>query len=133
MLERFLVFSCLVVTLLCAGCATMMPGGGGVMPGIITNYTVTPGDLANFDQRYAAYPDSFEILEEVEGTSTNVNILGLVSTGNGGYIEALENAKLKAKADGLINCSADIHTSGFFGLYSQSKTRVKGIAIKLKR
>lgn len=132
MSKNLWILFCLLSSLLFISCATTMPGGGGVFPGFIMNQTVTPGDLANYDQRYAAYPDSFEILGEVEGTSSNTNILGLFSVGNGGYIEALEDAKSKAGADGIINCTADVHSFGVLGLFSKSTTRVKGIAVKLK-
>ncbi len=126
------VFFCLLSPLFFISCAATMPGGGGVFPGFVINYTAIPGDLANYDQRYTAYPDSFRILGEVEGKSSNTNILGLFSVGNGGYIDALEDAKAKAGADAIINCTADVHSSGALGLFSKSTTIVKGIAIKLK-
>ena len=117
--------------LLCSSCATIMPASGSVSPGILLNATVVPGQLT-IDQVYAAYPDSFEVLGLVEGSSNASNLLGLVSFGDASYRKAIENAKTKADADGLINCVADIQSSSFLVLYSTSKTVVRGLAIKRK-
>jgi len=122
----------LCVGLLFVGCATTMPGGGNVMPGALVNATTVPGSLANFDQRYAAYPDSFELVGHIEGSSGNLNILGIISIGNGGYNGAIEDAIYSSGADGIINCSGDVHALGVLGLFASSRTIVKGIGIKLK-
>jgi hypothetical protein len=112
------------------GCyAVNMPGPGGVIPGALVNVTTIPGDLTD-DEVYAAYPDSFIVVGMVEGTSMASNVLGLVSFGDGGYLKAITNAKAKAGADGLINCVADVKTTSFLMLYSQSTTVVRGLAIK---
>lgn len=132
MIKYLMVMLCLVVALVFLGCASSMPGAGGVFPGSLINATMVPGDLANIDQRYAAYPDSFQILGEVEGKSSNINVLSIISIGNGGYIPALEDARSKVGADGIINCSGDVKSFGILGLFSTSTTTVKGIAIKLK-
>ena len=120
------------LALVIMGCAATMPGPGHVLPGGLINVTVVPGSLANFDQRYAAFPDSFEIVGEVEGTSSNFNILGLFSFGNGGYIPAVQNALSVSGADGIINCMADIKSVSALSIFASSKTTVRGIGIKLK-
>lgn len=133
-LGRKLLTSVLVVMLLVfVGCsATTMPGLGGVTPGLLINSTTVPGDLTA-DVLYAAYPDSFVVLGMVEGTSSSTNILGLFSFGDGGYLSAIEDAMYKAEADGLINCTADVRASSFFMLFAESKTVVRGLAIKHKK
>lgn len=127
LLLGFFALSALIVS----GCAAIMPASGSVSPGILLNTTIVPGQLT-IDQIYAAYPDSFEVLGLVEGSSNASNVLGLVSFGDSSYRKAIENAKAKADADGLINCVADIQASSFLVLFSTSKTVVRGLAIKRK-
>ena len=132
MYKGFWILSLLAISMIGLSCAGNVSGPGNVRPGGLINVTVTPGDLANIDQRYAAYPDSFQVIGGIEGTSSNVNIFVLFSFGNGGYITALENAKQSYGADGIINSSADIKSTGVLGIFSSSKTVVKGIGIKFK-
>lgn len=137
MLKRLLNFSLLVAVVgslaILPGCfAVNMPGPGGVMPGILANVSTVPGDLTA-DQLYVANPDLFEVIGMVEGESGSSNVLGLVSFGDGGYRAAIEDAKSKANADGLINCVGDVKGTSFLGIYSASKTVVRGLAIKRKK
>jgi hypothetical protein len=129
MIMGVLIFATLAIIM---GCATTMPGGGNVTPGALVNATTVPGSLSNYDQRYAAYPDSFNLMGQVEGHSGNVNVLGIISVGNGGFIGAFENALSSSGAEGIINANGDIHAFGILGLFSSSRTTVKGIGIKLK-
>jgi len=124
--------TCVLILTIMGGCAGNMPGPGGVFPGGLINATVVPGDLANVDQRYTAYPDSFEVVGMVEGYSSNVNILGIFAFGNGGYIPAFEDALTSYDIDGIINCNADIKSTGILGIFSSSKTMIKGIGVKIK-
>jgi hypothetical protein len=133
MTPKHLLISCFLIPLVFLGCASTLPGPGGVFPGGLFGSTVIPGDLAELDQRYSAYPDSFEILGVVEGTSSATNILGIFSFGNGGYLNALDNALNPIGADGIINCSSDISSTSFLVLFATSKTHIRGIAIKLKQ
>lgn len=120
---------CAAATL--TGCAGTMPGSGQPMPGFIYTSTTTPGAIS-LDAEYLANPDAFEIIGLAEGTSGNLNILGLFSTGNGGYIAAIEDAVASVGADGLINCVGDVKTTSILGLFSTSKCIVRGLAIKRK-
>jgi hypothetical protein len=86
-------------------------------------------DLA---KEYSLHPDRFEVLGEVEGSASNVNVLGLVAIGKGGYISAVSDAKGKAGADGLVNVIADVKVVGFLGLFTEYKTVVRGKAVKRK-
>lgn len=114
------------------GCAANMPGPGGVTPALLINSTTTPGALTS-DVVYAAYPDSFVVQGMVEGTSSSVNVLGLFSFGNGGYRAAVDDAKRRASADELVNCVADVKSTSFLGIFSASRTIVRGLAVRQKR
>ena len=124
-----IILICAAATL--TGCAGTMPGPGQPMPGVIFTATTTPGTIS-MDAEYLANPGDFEILGLAEGTSSNMSILGLFSTGNGGYIAAIENAVASVGADGLINCVGDVKTTSILGLFSSSKCIVRGLAIKKK-
>jgi len=121
----------IVSTILVCGCAATMPGPGQPAPGVLFSSTTSPAGMT-IDQEYQAYPDSFEVLGFVEGTSSNQNILGVIAVGNGGYRAAIDNAVKKSGADGLINCVADIQSTNVLFLFSTSKTIVRGLAIKRK-
>lgn len=121
----------LLTLLLLGGCAATMPGPGQPFPGGVFSSTTTPLGMT-IDQEYQASPESFEVLGLTEGTSSNHNILGIVTVGNGGYIAAMDDAMRKVGADGLINCVADIHSTNILFLFSTSKTIVRGLAIKRK-
>ncbi len=122
--------SCFVLFSL--GCSAVnMPSSGGVVPGMLVNNSTVPAALTANDV-YTANPDSFVVTGMVEGVSNSGNILGLFSFGDSGYRKAIDNAKTKANADGLINCVCDIKTSSFLGIYASSKTVVRGLAIKRK-
>ena len=120
------------LTLLMVGCAGTMPGPGQPYPGALFTATTSPIGMT-LDQEYQAYPDRFEILGLTEGSATNTNILGIVSTGNGGYIAAMEDAMNKVGADGLINCVADVKSTSVLFVFSSSTTIVRGLAIRKKK
>lgn len=113
------------------GCAGTVPGPGQPRPGFLFTSTTMPGTMS-LDAEYLANPDAFEIIGLAEGTSSNLNILGIFSTGNGGYIAAIEDAIRSVGADGLINCIGDIKSTSVLGFYSSSKCIVRGLAIKKK-
>lgn len=121
-----------IAAILIVGCAGTMPGPGQPMPGAIFTATTQPSSIS-IDQEYQAYPERFEILGLTEGSSSNMNILGLFSSGNGGYIAAMEDAMSKAGADGLINCIADVKSTNVLFLFASTKTIVRGLAIKRKQ
>lgn len=121
----------LLSVVIMAGCAGVMPGPGQPTPAALITMNTIPSAMT-LDQEYQAHPDQFEVLGLVEGSSSNTNILGLVNTGNGGYIKAIDNAIQKTGADGLVNCVADIKSTGVLFLFSKSTTVVRGLAIKRK-
>jgi len=131
MRSLLIVLCAVAVGTMLLGCASTMPGPGQVFPGGIVGMTSNPA-LLNINEVYAAYPDSFTAVGMVEGTSGNINVLGIFSFGNGGYIKAVEDALSKANADGLVNCVADVRSTSILGLFSSSKTIVRGLAIKKK-
>jgi hypothetical protein len=120
-----------LILLLMVGCAGTMPGPGQPFPGGVFSSTVQPAGMT-IDQEYEAFPERFEILGLTEGTSSNSNILGIVSVGDGGYIAAMQDAMQRVGADGLINCVADVKSTGVLFIFSSSKTVVRGLAIKRK-
>lgn len=136
-MKEFSLFRMVAVSLFAAfplcfnSCATIMPGTGSVMPGVLYNAITVPGDLTD-DLLYSAYPDSFTVIGRVEGTSGAMNILGLFSFGNAGYIAAIEDAKTSVGADGIINCTGDISGQSLLVFFARSKTVVQGYAIKRK-
>jgi hypothetical protein len=129
---KLLVLICITAPFLFMACASTFPGPGGVFAGGIVGITAIPAGFASIDQRYAAYPDSFTLLGPVEGSASNMNIFGLFAFGNGGAIAAYENALANGQADGMINCNSDIKSTAILGIFSTSKTVIKGIGIKLK-
>jgi hypothetical protein len=131
MMKSHIIVGLLAAALLLSGCAATMPGPGQVLPGSLFASTAQPVGMT-LDQEYQAYPERFEILGLTEGTSSNVNVLGLVSIGNAGYIAAMEDAMQKVGADGLINCVADLRSTSVLFLFATNKTVVRGLAIKRK-
>ena len=134
-MKSLLVLGLIVMAgMLIVGCAGVMPGKDGIFPGGLVTAVTSPlhidSDLA---REFSANPEKFEILGEVEGASSNMNVLGLVAMGNGGYIPALEDAKAKAGADALINVVVDVKKMSVLFLFSKTTTTVKGLAIKLKK
>jgi len=123
-----LVVSATVVFL---GCASTVPMPGHVFPGAIVDLTSYPVRLG-MNEVYAAHPDSFTVIGTVEGSSGSINVLGLFSFGDAGYIDAVEDALTKVGGDGLVNCVADVKRSSFLFIFSSSKTIVRGLAIKRK-
>ena len=130
-MKRLSMLLIAVSALLFVGCAGTMPGPGQPYPGSLFTATTTPSGMT-IGQEYLANPDQFEILGLTEGSSSNSNILGIFSAGNGGYIAAMEDAMRKVGADGLINCVADVKSTSVLFLFSSSKTIVRGLAIKRK-
>lgn len=130
-MKHLLTAVSLFALLLIVGCAGVFPGPGQPYPGGLFTATTTPSALS-IDQEYMANPDQFEILGLTEGTSSNTNILGIFSAGNGGYIAAMEDAMDKVGADGIINCVADVKSTSVLFFFSSSKTVVRGLAIKKK-
>ena len=121
----------IIVIMSFMGCASTMPGPGGVFGGGLFTGTTIPAGMTQ-DLVYQAYPDSFTVIGMVEGTSSNMNIFSIVAVGNGGYRAAIDDAMAQVDADGLINCVADIKTTSVLGFFSSSKTIVRGLAIKRK-
>jgi hypothetical protein len=124
----FLVFT---LVLGCVGCgAAYVPGPGQPFPSIFSTST-GPG-IMTVNEEYLAHPERFEVIGETSGSSSNTTFLGLITFGDAGYQKARERAIRNAGADGLINCTADIHSSSLLFLFAGSRTTVTGLAIKRK-
>ena len=121
-----------VATCILTGCAMIAPGPGQPLPAVLFNSTTTPSWIG-MNELYAAYPDSFVIVGMVEGHSTNTNILSLFAFGNGGYMEAVNDALSQVDADGIINPIVDVQSHSFLGIIAESKTTVRAYAIKKRR
>lgn len=119
---RLLVF---LLLLLMTGCARSM------LPGVLMDNTVHPLTPQYLNEVYAAYPDSFVILGEVEGSASNTNVLGLFSFGNGGFKAAMDDALDQApEAQGIVSCVSDVGTRSILGIVATSQTTVRGLAIR---
>lgn len=76
---------------------------------------------------------TYEILGNVEGSSSATSILGLIAVGDGGIAAAYKEAMQRyPEADVLIDVRIDKKTSSFLGLFSSYTTIVTGKAAKIK-
>lgn len=113
----------------CAGPASVGPSGASA--GLLFSNVTYPS--ANFSlTEYHLTTADFEILGNVRGEGKSFNLLGLFSSGNSGYEEALEQARA-AGADEIINLRVDTTHIRVLGLFLQIKTIVTGTAVKWKR
>jgi hypothetical protein len=124
-------FALVLAAVSCIGCgAAYVPGTGQPFPSIFSA-TTAPGAMS-MNEEFLAYPERFEIIGETQGIASSVSILGLITYGDAGYASAREDAMRRVRADGLINCTADVSSSSCLFLFAGSKTIVRGIAIKRK-
>ena len=77
--------------------------------------------------------DGVEKLGMVRGESSSINILTLVSIGDGGIHAAKMDALNKyPQADDIINVEADNEHTSILCFYNKSTTVLRGMAIKYK-
>ncbi|MCI6287293.1 MAG: TRL-like family protein [Lentisphaeria bacterium] len=104
-------------------------GFGSTMPGIIYS-AQTRG---TFMLPKAENLDGVEKLGMVRGESSSINILTLVSIGDGGIHAAKMDALNKyPQADDIINVEADNEHTSILCFYNKSTTVLRGMAIKYK-
>lgn len=71
-----------------------------------------------------------ESAADVEGTSCNRSVLGLVAWGDGGYAAAVADARARSGAAQLADLRADTTFYNILFLYSRVCTRVTGRAVR---
>ncbi len=129
---KYVLLVLCVACLALSGCAAYnMPGPGQITPGFIVTSSSAPGAITT-GELYSAHPEMFDVIGTVEGVSNSTNIFGLFSIGDSGYRAAVDDALAKSKGDGLINVIADVKQNSVLGIFSSSKTIVRGLAIKKK-
>lgn len=67
---------------------------------------------------------------DVEGTSCNRSVLGLVAWGDGGYAAAVADARARSGAAQLADLRADTTFYNILFIYSRACTRVTGRAVR---
>lgn len=102
-------------------------GFGATFPGAIYSNT-TRGD---FMLPKTENLNNIRILGDVQGESTMTNVLFLVATGDAGIEAAKKDALLKyPNADDIINVEVDCTHTSVLSVYNQSRTILRGKAIK---
>ena len=122
----------LVLATVMAGCA-MFGGTGGptaAWPGTIMNDTTYPG-YAQWEQVDYKARD-FEVIGEVTAEVQSSSILGIICSGDSGYISLYKAAKSQG-ADDVINVKIDTHYYNIMNCYSKVTTKLLGLAIKWKK
>lgn len=111
----------------CAGAGMMPPAGA--YPGTIMIDSTFPG--ANFNAtHYTFNKGDFQILGGVTSEANSSSILGIIASGDSGYIKLYEEAKKQHGADDVICVKVDTHYSNILGIISKVKTKLHGVAIK---
>ena len=76
-------------------------------------------------------PGTYEVLGNVELTSTNNNIMFLFEFGGKGYDDLLEKAKsIYAECDDVVNVHVEQKGSLYLGVYNYQKRVISGTAVK---
>lgn len=104
-------------------------GFGSTTSGIIFSNQTHGG----FMLRKAETLAGVEVLGEVKGESSCINIIGLVAVGDSGIQAAKENALAGRNADDIINVEVDTNYFTVLGVYSRTTTILRGIAVKYKK
>ena len=78
--------------------------------------------------------DGVEVLGQVEGRSTELNVLLIVAIGDGG-IEAAKTDALKRypEADDILNVEVDTNHFNVLSVFNKSTTILRGLAVKYKK
>ena len=74
----------------------------------------------------------FDVIGEVTAEVESKSILGILASGDSGYISLYKAAKSQG-ADDVINVKIDTHYSNILNCYSVVKTKLLGLAIKWKK
>ena len=77
--------------------------------------------------------DDFEILKTVTAETSSTNFLGIVGSGDSGYLKLFEKAR-DAGADDVVNIKVDTRRQSILaGFYTKSTTTLMGTAIRWKK
>ena len=112
-----------IILLSFCGCAAFVatPVIGTLYTGVTAPITYDPG----------AKGQPYQILGDVEGTSSATSILGIIATGDASVKTAYQNAlKQIPESDDLIDVTVDYKGTSFLGLFASYTTIVKAKAIK---
>lgn len=102
-------------------------GFGSTMPATLYSETTRGGFMLPKTENL----EYIQILGDVKGESSMINVLFLVSTGDAGIEAAKKNALIKyPNADDIINVEVDTEHSTILSVYNRSKTVLRGKAIK---
>ena len=74
----------------------------------------------------------FDVIGEVTAEVQSSSILGVVCSGDSGYISLYKAAKSQG-ADDVINVKIDTQYTNYFACYSKVTTKLLGLAIKWKK
>ena len=122
-------FALLALSLL-VGCAgTGGFGPSGAYPGTIMNATTYPSE--NFSSTsYQFGKNDFQILGSVTAEAASSSILGIIASGDSGYVKLYDEAKKQHSADDVICVKVDTFYYNILGIISKVKTKLHGVAIK---
>ncbi|MBN1515856.1 hypothetical protein JXA32_04760 [Candidatus Sumerlaeota bacterium] len=129
---QLLVLAAFIVNI--CGCANVMRiGPGGASPGLIFTETTYPNYLnPNMEYRINFDADDIELIGSVRSEAMSKNFLGLVSVGDSGYGELLQQARAMG-ADGVMNITVDTTFKNILFVYFQATTELTGQAYRYKR
>ena len=124
---RHLALLTLVMCVGCAGAGFLPPSGAH--PGTIMESVTFPGENFNATH-YTFTKGDFQILGSVTAEAESSSILGIIASGDSGYIKLYENAKQQHNADDVICVKVDTFYYNILGIISKVKTKLHGVAIK---
>ncbi len=131
MVFRFCLAALAAAAFLCAGCASIGPGGAA--PGFIFSDVTYPNILnPNMDYRITFERDDIELVGPVEAEAHSSWVLFLFSWGDSGYGSLMDNARSQG-ADGIMNLTVDTKFKWYMFAYAKITTRLTGMAYKYKR
>ena len=128
-MKKMIMLLCAVIG--CVGCAGFGgPGVAGAFPGTIMTDATYPGmavwSRVNYNMK------DYEVIGEVTADAESTSVLGIIASGDSGYIKLYKAAKAQG-ADDVINVKIDCQYYNLLGLYSVVKNKLHGIAIKWKK
>jgi hypothetical protein len=128
----FLLLCGPVMAVLCTGCASIPQslGPSGIGFGALGTAVSYPAQNTSSTQ-YQLSSQDFEIMGPVHGEGSSLCVLGMVSAGNSGYAEALDQAR-KMGADDVMNLRVDTRYFGVLFLFGKVDTIVTGTGVRWK-
>ena len=127
-MKKLIMLICAVALVGCAGFGG--PGVSGAFPGTIMTNATYPGTAHWSNVNYNM--KNYEIVGEVNATAVSTSILGILASGDSGYIKLYEAARAQG-ADDVINVKIDCQYYNILNLYSKVTNKLRGFAIKWKK